>query len=295
MRQGLTLVEIIVVVVMLLFLLGIALLSLPQFRGRAEESQCSDNLRQIGAAIHGQPRTQPPPFTGKPDTPLPAARIADGYATWAVQLIPLLDKNSALNKWDLRRSYYEQSSAVREAVVPVFLCPARNRSLLTSKAGDVAKDGEHMPGGLGDYACASGDGDPRFPWDSARANGPIILGEVQKREGDLILDWQSRTAFGSLKRGLSNTLLVGDKHVPMNGFGDAAAGDGSLYNGSLPASSARVGGPGHPLARAPAEPFNNNFGSYHPDLCLFLNGDGSTRVVRNTISADVLGQLIRRE
>jgi hypothetical protein len=295
-RHGLTLVEVMLLLIMLLVVLSLVLVSMQRLRDRAGQSQCAENLRRIGASIHDNMGAVPPALPAAvPAKPLPAARIADGYATWAVQLAPYLDAKSPLTQWDLHKAYFEQTSEAREAVLPVFFCPARDRAEFRSVAGDAAVGGEHVSGGLGDYGCACGDGDARLPWDSAKANGAIILGEVLEKSDSLILRWQARTDFASLTRGLSNTILVGEKHVPAGQFGQVAAGDGSLYNGAFPASSARVGGRGYPLARDPGEPFNTNFGSYHPGICHFLRADGSVHPMDNTVSEDILGQLIRRE
>jgi hypothetical protein len=295
-RKGLTVTEVVVVVIILLVLLGVAVGFLRKMRASADQAQCANNLRIIGEGCFEYSGGFPREFLENAgvNAPLPAARIADGYATWAVLLAPYVAGTSPLKDWDLQKPYAEQRAEIREAVVPLYFCPARNRSSFLSIKGD-GPDGENIPGALGDYACASADGDPRFPFDSAKANGAIILGEVLKKKGNLILSWQSRTDYASLERGLSNTILIGDKYVPLGNFGQAAFGDGSLYNGGQPASFSRVGGTGFGLAPSATAPFNKQFGSNHPGVCTFLMADDSVRPIGNGISEDVLGQLIRRD
>jgi len=295
-RKGLTVTEVIVVVLVLLVLLGVGLAFLRKMRASADQAGCANNLRIIGQGIYEYRGAIPTQDlnVGKGNAPLPPARIADGYATWAVILAPYVAGTTPLKDWDLHKSCAEQPAEIREVVVPLFFCPARNRSSFLSTKGD-GPEGDNLPGALGDYACASADGDPRFPYDSAEANGAMILGEVLQRKDNLILRWQSRTDYASLKRGLSNTILLGDKHVPLRDFGQPASGDGSLYNGGQPASFSRVGGPGFGLSRSPADPFNKNFGSCHPDVCMFLLADDSVRPISIDISENILGQLIRRD
>jgi hypothetical protein len=254
-------------------------------------------LKLLGDGIHAfAEHNKVRDVTGVEQKPLPAARIADPYATWAAQLNPFLTAHTPPElEWDLRRSYFDQKPEARQRVLPMHFCPARPRSGKLSIGGDALKDGEHQPGSLGDYACAAGNGDPAFPWTGPNANGAIVLGEVLEKDGDLVLRWQSRTRFSALTRGQGYTILVGEKHVPPDGLGQAAFGDGSLYNGQHPASFSRVGGPGFGLARAITDPMNNNFGSYHPGICQFLMADTSVRPLAVDLSEDVLGKMITRD
>src|SRR5262249_25508321 len=160
------------------------------------------------------------------------------------------------------------SKEAREAVVPLFLCPARSRSSLVFQSRD-----DKTAGAVGDYACASGDGAAAFPWTGPKANGAIIEGAVEEEDGRRILKWHSRTALADLLddkakgfegRGLAYTIIVGEKHVPREDLLTLEGGDGSLYDGRHPACYARVAGPNFPVASGPDAPFQNNFGSYHP-------------------------------
>jgi hypothetical protein len=290
-RKGITRIEVLVLLVIFVILLGLVVSYLVRVREGAGLAHCANNLRLIGAGAYHFRGKVPRDLLEKKASglPLPASRIADGYATWAVQLAPYVTDKSPLGDWDLRKPYADQDPAARQAALTVYFCPTRPRTGVLSTSGDVA------PGALGDYACASADGDPAFPWDSAKANGAIIPAEVLEKKDEMILRWRARTGFASLKRGVSNTILIGEKHVPLGTFGEAASGDGSLYNGANLASFARVGGPGFGLAASPTAPFNRNFGSYHPAVCQFLMADGSVRPMSNAVDENILGQLIRRE
>jgi prepilin-type processing-associated H-X9-DG protein len=290
----LTRVEVGVVVVVALLGLGLLLVAINNGREQDRRLRCADNLKDIGRAVRLFHENKAHPF-------LPAARIADRYATWAVQVAPFLpqpEEEHPLLRWDLQVSYYDQPAEVRQAQVPLYYCPSRRLTPGVSVSGDVPADGrpsrDHYAGALGDYAAASGNGDPAHPWDGPDANGALILGEVLRRDGDRIIRWRSRTRLDTLPRGQSHTILVGEKHVPAGHFGETAEGDGSLYNGDYPASSARIGGPGHGLARSPGDPFNLNFGSYHPGICQFLYADGHVEALANSVNEDVLGRLLNR-
>jgi Protein of unknown function (DUF1559) len=290
-RSGLTVAELAVLVVMLTIVVGLLLTAIPHMRASAQRAQCANNLREMGMASRA--------FRDARGF-LPAARIAEGYATWAVQIAPYLhiSKDNKLLLWDLSKTYYLQGDEVRTAQVALFFCPARRRPPQMSNSGDGPLSGKpdtrDYPGALGDYAGCSGDGDPDRPWQTADADGAIILGDVLKRSGDSILDWRGRVDLGALTTGQARTILLGEKHVPWGHFGERRFGDGSLYNGDYPASSSRIGGPGYGLAASPEAPFHEQFGSYHPGICQFLMADVSVQALTNSISEDVLGRLTRR-
>ncbi len=318
---GFSFVELLVVLLIGVVVLGLLATGIFQMRGRAQRVECANHLRLMGEAVFIF-RDQKNPAT------LPASCIADGYATWAVQIAPFLPQTNAgdLRDWDLARTYFDQPEAVRQAQVRIYYCPARRDPPQDSTQGDVPPgrlDATNFPGALSDYACSAGDGSPAHPWTGPEANGAIIVGEVTRRgPGDTIRAWRGRTDLAvyerdsqvvvgvgkargqtlpprnQLRRGTSQTILLGEKHVRPDDFGRADRGDGSAYDGARPASFARVGGPGHGLARGPWAPFDLRvpiFGSYHPGVCQFLMADGSVRAIANGIDPRVLGRLVVRD
>lgn len=288
-RPGLTRLEIVVIIILALTAAGLLLGFLQRQREQALRAQCALHLKQIGDGMFTYMGVKQAKVLPGPEAPLPPSRIADGYATWAVLLAPFLTNDSPLLSWDLKKPYPQQPAEVREAILPVYFCPARVRPSRISQS--LAP---HPPGGLGDYGAASGDGSEPFLWTGPNANGSIILGNVLEQEGDLILRWRSRVHFGDLVRGDAYTLVFGERHIPPEHLADPAFGDGSIYNGHLPDSFSRVGGPGHPLADSPYTPMIHNFGSYHPGVCQFLYADGRVQALANGIDPEILAKLIRR-
>jgi hypothetical protein len=330
-RRGLTLLEVLVILFILLVVVGILVVAIPGWREKANRLQCANNLKEIGEAIYHFQGDVKHPF-------LPASRIGERHATWAVLILPFLPRakgapEPAFN-WDLRKPYYDQPAEAREVQVKQYYCPSRRRPPQNSVSGDVPSDGvpdrQHHPGGLADYASSAGDGSPDHPWDTNKANGALTVPRLVKRQGDLILEWLGATElfarregpkdeakfkiqvqksvavprgfffffFGAavpLERGTSQTILVGEKHIPRGFFGDTEVGDGSVYNGNYPANFSRVGGKGYGLAQSPEDEFNRNFGSYHPDVCQFLMADGSVRPLTISVSETVLGELTARD
>jgi prepilin-type N-terminal cleavage/methylation domain-containing protein len=193
-------------------------------------------------------------------------------------------------------------------------------------------NGELLPGAAADYAAVGGS-DPTpadqpdvgcpttgpglgchapsgFCFNSECANGALVLARFTIDSVDplLLTRYSSRTNFASITDGLSNTLLVGEKHVPLGVFGNNwippppyytssppdNPADGCIYNGEFPWVIARAAGPVNPLAKGPNESPQMNFGSYHPGVCQFVLADGSVRALPVSIDPNVLGLLAGR-
>jgi hypothetical protein len=99
--------------------------------------------------------------------------------------------------------------------------------------------------------------------------------------------------FCDITDGLSNTLLVGEKHVPLNHFGEGPL-DSSAYNGDYFLSHARPAGPNYPLAQTLTE-MSPVFGSYHTAVVQFGFCDGGVRPLPRGISPKTLGLLACRD
>jgi prepilin-type processing-associated H-X9-DG protein len=117
-----------------------------------------------------------------------------------------------------------------------------------------------------------------------------------------VASWRSLAAFKDITDGLSNTLLIGEKHVLITEFGQDVAGDNSIYNGDDIHTIVRVAGrqtPGpidRPLASSPSDSYrpDERFGSYHPGGCQFVLCDGSVRMIPITVDIDTLTRLAVR-
>jgi hypothetical protein len=100
-------------------------------------------------------------------------------------------------------------------------------------------------------------------------------------------------SFRQITDGLSNTLLVGEKHVPPAGYG-AWPLDCTLYDGHNPICSTRGAGPLYPVAVDRDDP-GWKFGSAHPGICQFVFCDGSVHALSKQIDPGILGLLGQRD
>jgi hypothetical protein len=107
--------------------------------------------------------------------------------------------------------------------------------------------------------------------------------------------WLDKISLKNVVDGASNTYLAGEMHIPAGRLAEPPE-NGPIYNGKDLPASARIGGPGIPLARGPDDKLLSitGFGSWHAGYCPFVLCDGSVRNVDNLIDTEVLGSFCNR-
>ncbi len=293
-RRGFTLIELLVVIGIIAILIGLLLPAVQKVREAAARATCANNLKQIGIALHGYHEV---------NKKIPPSRISDLHATWAILILPFMEQESVYKLWDLDNAYYDQPPAAREAQIPLYYCPSRrtiDSDPQVSLSGDQNDEnggaGPQTPGALGDYGACNGtdncDGCD-CPASDDIYNGAFISDYTQQPEFKPL----PKISFKSIKDGLSFTIFIGEKHVPIGQFGHGTL-DGSIYNGDYPLYFSRAAGPNYPIARNPTDVKSPDgtitymgFGSYHPGICQFLFGDGSVHALSNQTDPHIMALL----
>lgn len=294
---GFTLIELLVVIAIIGVLIALLLPAVQSARESARMTQCKNHLKQFGLAVqnHHDVRNEFPP----------ASLLGGGTATWLVFLMPYLEQQTTYKRWDIRRTYWMQSPGMVETQFPFYFCPSRRGIGLLSINGDNRGALPHRPGGLTDYAVCGGDGTDPLAFDPATAKGALLGTDTSltPKNGVVIgvnptyvyQDWKSLTSFKSIVDGTSNTLLIGDKHLNPNGFGQKVFGDNSAYNDDHRHNCERYAGVGYGIARTPVESYNQQFGSWHVGgVCNFVMVDGSVRTLAPSLNTRVLAALSTR-
>jgi prepilin-type N-terminal cleavage/methylation domain-containing protein len=299
-RRGFTLIELLVVIAIIGVLIALLLPAVQKVREAANRTTCANNLKQIGLAIHN--------YHDVYDALPPARTNSDGGPTWAFLLLPYLEQDALYRQWDLHLSYYDPDLPdFRKNQVKLFYCPSRRSPpwiSVSTADGDVNYENHYpndmpQPGALGDYACSVGD-NADGNYNTQKANGAFALANYKYAASPpsasnppwYMESWSSNTSFTRITDGLSNTLFIGEKHVPSDAFGARdAGGDSSIYNDDHPGVNQRIAGPNNLLARSPTDPYNIQFGSYHAGICQFLLGDGSARPLAVSVSGTTLSRL----
>lgn len=212
--KAFTLVELLVVIAIIGILVGLLLPAVQAAREAARRMQCSNNLVQLGVALHNYEmahRTLPP---GTVDAQGPIVHLPIGYHHgWLVQILPMLDEKVAYNQLDHSQSIYSKRNfPVRAHSIQTLMCPS-----------------DPMSGGpLSSYA---GMHDSREVPIDVDNNGVLFL--------------NSRVRFDDISDGVSYTIAVGEKFIDPTELGWSSGTRASLRNaGSLPNWNKPVGGGG---------------------------------------------------
>jgi prepilin-type N-terminal cleavage/methylation domain-containing protein len=208
-RRGFTLVELLVVIAIIGVLVGLLLPAVQAAREAARRMQCSNNLKQLGLAIHNyESAYRVLPF-GKG-----ASYVgAPVYARWSqhAMILPYLEQSALYNTIDFRlppdtpgmggvvpfmpayTNAIGTNAAACRTPVPGFFCPS------DQAPSDVWQAQNNYVGNQGGWLCDRSD-QPGGP-------GDISPNEVQTG----VFYYLSKVKFAGVTDGLSNTVFFSEK------------------------------------------------------------------------------------
>ena len=132
-RPGFTLIELLVVIAIIAILVALLLPAVQQAREAARRTQCKNNLKQIGIALHSYHdvyKTFPPAYIpdedGKP------------MHSWRVLILPFIEQQALYEQYDFNEPWDgPNNSQLANVVISVYQCPSSPNPAVASPRGTI--------------------------------------------------------------------------------------------------------------------------------------------------------------
>ena len=301
-RGAFTLIELLIVIAIIAILIGLLVPAVQKVREAAARTQCANNLKQIGLALHlfhDANKYFPPGQT----TIYPRGSGATVYHGWAIYILPNMEQgNLAAQYVWASNDTSTVNQPVRNRSIATFICPSAGGERFDSTADTTSSN---FPFAVSDYAPVAGIADHLcVNLGFTPATFPTAL-----RRG--VMDTDAYTRIADITDGTSNTILIvedanrpnrirlgqpvsGPSANTVSGAGWASRSasidiDGADSATGIPAVNSIA--PQSCVINCSNE---NEIYSYHPGIAQVLFGDGTVRPISASISANILISLITK-
>jgi prepilin-type N-terminal cleavage/methylation domain-containing protein/prepilin-type processing-associated H-X9-DG protein len=280
-RRGFTLIELLVVIAIIAILIGLLLPAVQKVREAAARTQCQNNLKQLGLAMHNYHDAN----SGFP----PAHQSAPNVHGWVALALPYVEQGNLANHYDLSVNWNHANNdrpantSTNSADLKVLLCPS-------APPGRKGSNGR----GITDYTALNHVANNTFTnatgwWKDDPTRHGVLGLDVSRRITD-IADGASNTLLLVEMAGRNQLWQVGKRASGGNGGGAWAnpLGCESTLTGATADGATKPGPCGVNCTN------NNEVYSFHAGLANVVLADGSVRPLRNEINLQSLVALVTR-
>jgi prepilin-type N-terminal cleavage/methylation domain-containing protein len=289
-RRAFTLIELLVVIAIIAVLIGLLLPAVQKVREAANRASCSNNLKQLGLALHSYHDAYgrfPPGWTAN----------GGGGNSWTAYTLPFYEQGNLYQLYDFSQNalitaYQKQNAAIYSARIKIFTCPS------SPDRGTGFNGGQFSDY----YACGLiSAGNPYIspPITAASFGGVCVLGGYlgAPNPPGSPTGFQGRE-ISDIVDGTSNTLMViedaGKNQLWINGvLQSGSTANGEWFNPN-PAISLRGFDPVTLTKPGPCAlncTNNNEAYSFHTGGVQGLFADGAVHFLQNSVSLTVMANL----
>ncbi len=137
-NRGFTLIELLVVIAIIAILIALLLPAVQQAREAARRTQCKNNIKQFGLAMHNYHEAHSM-FPLGASVKISTSGGGDFMANGIVMMLPYFDQGNLSNLYDTTEPWEDQSPTVARTVIPTFVCPSNvGANPINEPALDVA-------------------------------------------------------------------------------------------------------------------------------------------------------------
>jgi len=292
-KRGFTLIELLVVIAIIAILISLLLPAVQQAREAARRTQCRNNLKQLGLALHNYHDVHSSFPSGwiAVDTSVGMMSAHDGLngAGWGTMILPYMDQANLYQLFDSSLAIEDPGNAdFLDNRLSVFRCPSDPQP----DTWEIEEEG--VPGNvlatlpianyIGVFGTEELDG-----CENAVGVAPVALnGQCQ---GDGVFYHNSATRIRDMTDGTSNTLIVGER-LTNETDGWYSTWPGMVSEGEE--AFQRILGSADHVPNDPDAHFDD-FSSNHTGGAFFVLGDGSVHFVSSSIDHGVYTGLATRQ
>jgi prepilin-type N-terminal cleavage/methylation domain-containing protein len=295
--RGFTLVELLVVIAIIGILVALLLPAVQAAREAARRTQCTNNLKQFGTALHGHHAAKKvfPPGSER-DIAAGTGNFRDPRVSIHVRLLPYMEGQALYDLVDWDYSWEaDVHTPLRQNNVPGFACPSKEDNVATyyyQRNQWIVGPGEYATHYMGVMGAKG-----LIP-DGSRDNYDVETGAHGGFATNGIMIRDRSISASQVTDGLSQTLLMGEVAWDI---GEYEAWNGGLSPGWANALTTK--NVAHPLNSYKFDRSLNqlaindtSFGSEHAGRgAHFLTGDGSVHFVSEDIALNTLKALASRK